>query len=304
MTSSRLSFSRLSEARRGIAWMLLSVLIAAGMDATSKYLSQSYPVMQIVWARYAFQAIPLMLVLAPRLPRLMRTERLGMQLVRSALLLGATITFITGLKMLPLTEASTILFLAPLIVTALSAPMLGERVGPRRLMAVAVGFTGALIIIRPAGDVVNVWVAFPLATAFLYALYMVTTRQLSRTDSSLTTLVYTGLVGTLVMSAIAPFDWVVPDARGWALMVMLGIMGSLNHFALILAFRAAPAAVVSPFDYSRLIWATVLGYLLFGQLPDGWTILGAAVIVGAGLYVYRREAVGAGGFTAGKSADR
>lgn len=276
--------------RQGIAWMLLSVLIAAGMDATSKYLSQFYPVMQIVWARYAFQAVPLMLVLAPRLPRLMRTTRLGMQLMRSALLLGATVTFIYGLKRLPLTEASTILFLAPLIVTALSVPMLGERVGPRRWMAVAAGFAGAMIIIRPAGEVVNLWAAFPLATAFLYALYMVTTRQLSRTDSSLTTLVYTGLVGTLVMSAIVPFDWVAPDAWGWVLMVALGVMGSLNHFALILAFRAAPAAVISPFDYSRLIWATMLGYVIFGNLPDGWTVLGAAVIVGAGLYVYRREA--------------
>lgn len=287
-----MSFSRLSEARRGIAWMLLSVLIAAGMDATSKYLSQFYPVMQIVWARYAFQAIPLMLVLAPRLPRLMRTTRPGMQLLRSALLLGATITFITGLKKLPLTEASTILFLAPLIVTALSVPMLGERVGPRRWLAVAAGFIGAMIVVRPAGAEVNLWVLFPLATAFVYALYMVTTRQLSRTDSSLTTLVYTGLVGTLVMTVVVPFDWVTPDARGWALMVMLGIMGSLNHFALILAFRSAPAAVISPFDYSRLIWATVLGFLLFGHLPDGWTMLGATVIVGAGLYVYRREARG------------
>ena len=290
MTERGWSFSRLSSMRQGIAWMLLSVLIAAGMDATSKYLAQSYPVMQIVWARYAFQAVPLMLVLAPRLPQLMRTSRLGMQLVRSALLLGATVTFIYGLKRLPLTEASTILFLAPLIVTALSVPMLGERVGRRRWMAVVAGFIGAMIIIRPAGEVVNLWAVFPLATAFLYALYMVTTRQLSRTDSSLTTLVYTGLVGTLVMSAVVPFDWVAPDARGWALMVALGVMGSLNHFALIVAFRAAPAAVISPFDYSRLIWATALGYTIFGNLPDGWTILGAAVIVGAGLYVYRREA--------------
>ncbi len=274
--------------------MLLSVLIAAGMDATSKYLTQSYPVMQIVWARYAFQAVPLMLVLAPKLPRLMRTTRLGMQLMRSALLLGATVTFIYGLKKLPLAEASTILFLAPLIVTALSVPMLGERVGSRRWMAVVAGFGGALIIIRPTGEVVNLWVAFPLATAFLYALYMVATRQLSRTDSSLTTLVYTGLVGTLVMSAIIPFDWVAPDLRGWTLMVALGIMGSLNHFALILAFRAAPAAVISPFDYSRLIWATMLGYTIFGNLPDRWTMLGAAVIVGAGLYVYREARSGQG----------
>jgi len=295
MTKKGWSFPRPSPMREGIAWMLLSVLLAAGMDATSKYLAQTYPVMQITWARYAFQAVPVMLVLAPRLPKLMRTTRLTMQLLRSAMLLGATVTFISGLRHLPLTEASTILFLAPLIVTALSMPMLGERVGVRRWMAVAAGFAGAMIVIRPAGEVVNLWVLFPLATAFLYALYMVTTRQLSRTDSSLTTLVYTGLVGTLVTSAIVPFDWVAPDARGWTLMVVLGIMGTLNHGALILAFRAAPAAVISPFDYSRLIWATALGYLIFGNLPDGWTILGATVIVGAGLYVYRHEARGAAG---------
>lgn len=290
MTAKDQALSHPSSLGQGIAWMLLSVLIAAGMDAMSKYLGQTYPVMQIVWARYVFQAIPVALVLAPRLPKLVRTNRLGMQLLRSALLLGATVTFIYGLKGLPLTEASTILFLAPLIVTALSVPMLGEHVGARRWMAVAAGFAGALIIIRPAGEVVNLWALWPLATAFLYALYMVTTRQLSRTDSSLTTLVYTGLVGTLVMSVIVPFDWVAPDARGWTLMVVLGIMGGLNHFALILAFRAAPAAVISPFDYSRLIWATTLGYLIFGNLPDAWTIVGATVIVGAGLYVYRREA--------------
>jgi len=284
----------LSGARQGIAWMLMSVLLAASMDATAKYLTQFYPVLQIVWARYTFQALVVVVALAPRLPALVRTRRLGIQLARSAMLLGATVTFIFGLRNLPLAEASTILFLAPLIVTALSVPILGERVGPRRWLAVCAGFVGAIIIIRPGGAV-SAWAAFPLATAFLYALYMVTTRHLSRTDSTLTTLVYTASVGALVMSAIVPFVWTPLDAKGWLLLIMLGVMGGLNHFALIRAFRAAAVGVVSPFEYSRLIWATLFGYALFGNLPDGWTVLGAAVIVGAGLYVFRREAHAAAG---------
>lgn len=274
---------------RGIAWMLLSVLIASGMDAISKYLGQTYPVPQIVWARYIFQAVVVILALWPRLPVLVRTQRLGMQLLRSAMLLGATVTFLFGLQRIPLAEASSILFLAPLIVTALSLPFLREYVGARRWAAVFLGFVGALIVIRPGGGFLHIWAVFPLVTAFLYALYMVTTRQLSRTDSSLTTLIYTASVGTLVMSAVVPFVWVAPDAQGWVLMVVLGVMGGANHLALILAFKAAPAAVVSPFDYSRLIWATILGFLLFNDLPDVWTITGAALIVGSGLYVFYRE---------------
>lgn len=293
MTISGAPAFQMSGARQGIAWMLLSVLLAAGMDATAKYLTQFYPVLQIVWARYTFQALVVVVVLAPRLPVLIRTQRLGIQLMRSAMLLGATVTFVFGLRNLPLAEASTILFLAPLIVTALSVPILGERVGPRRWAAVCAGFVGALIIIRPGGAV-SVWAVFPLATAFLYALYMVTTRHLSRTDSTLTTLVYTASVGALVMSAIVPFVWTPLDAKSWLLLIMLGVMGGLNHFALIRAFRAATVGVVSPFEYSRLIWATLFGFVLFGNLPDGWTVLGAAVIVGAGLYVFRRETRPAG----------
>ncbi len=294
MTTGGTPLFRLSQARQGIAWMLLSVLVAAAMDATAKYLTQFYPVLQIVWARYTFQAVVVVLALAPRLPALARTQRLGVQLARSAMLLGATVTFLFGLQNMPLTEASTILFLAPLIVTALSVPLLREQVGPRRWIAVCAGFAGALIIIRPGGEAFNLWAVFPMGTAFLYALYMVTTRHLSRTDSTLTTLVYTASVGALVMSVIVPFVWVPLDTKGWLLLIMLGSMGGANHFALIRAFRAAAAGVVSPFEYSRLIWATLFGYTLFGNLPDGWTVLGAAVIVGAGLYIYRREANAAG----------
>jgi len=273
----------------GILCMLFAVACASGMDAICKYLGQSYPVPLIVWARYISQAVLVLLVLAPRLPVLVRTRRLGMQLLRSTMLLGATVTFIYGVQRIPLAEASSILFMAPLIVTALSYPVLREAVGMNRWIAVVVGFTGAMIVIRPGGAFFQLWSIFPLVTAFLYALFMLTTRQLSRTDSSLTTLFYTAVVGTLVMSAVVPFFWVSPDLKGWALLILLGLLGGGNTFAMILAFKVAPAAVISPFEYSRLIWATTFGLFLFGDVPDLWTATGATLIVGSGLYVFFRR---------------
>lgn len=279
----------MGNARRGIAWILLSILVATSMDTTSKYLSQSYPVLQIIWARYFFQVLLVFMVLGPRLPRLARTRRLGMQLLRSAILLGASIFFLFGLRSVPLADASAILFLAPLIVTALSVPLLKERVGPRRWAAVIVGLAGALIIVRPGAGVMQTAALFPVGTAILYAFYMIATRHLSHMDSAVTTLIYTACVGAVVMSAIAPFVWLAPDLKGWVLMVLLGCMGGGCHFALIKAFEAAAASVVTPFEYSRLLWATALGFVVFGDLPDGWTVVGATLIVSAGLYVYRRE---------------
>lgn len=279
----------IGNARRGIAWMLLSILIATVMDTTSKYLSQFYPVLQIVWARYFFQALLVFVLLGPRLPRLLKTRRLGMQLFRSALLLAASIFFLFGLRSVPLADASAIIFLAPLIVTALSVPLLKERVGPRRWIAVLAGLVGALVIVRPGMGVMQTAALFPVATAVLYSFYMIATRHLSHTDSAVTTLIYTASVGTVVMSLIAPFVWLAPDTKGWLLMVLLGFMGAACHFALIKAFEAASAPAVTPFEYSRLIWATLLGFVVFGDLPDGWTILGAALIVSSGLYVYHRE---------------
>jgi len=302
MTRRRSWISGLSDARRGIVWMLGCILVATTMDTIAKYLAQTYPVPQITWARTAFQAIVVIAVFAPRLSAVARTRRLGLQLVRSGLLLGANLSFVYGLRAIPLVEASAILFLAPLIVTALAKPLLGEPVGVRRWAAVVVGFVGAVIIIRPGGGVMQAAAIFPLTTAVLYALYMIATRHLSRDDSAVTTLFYTALVGALVMSVPAPLFWQTPDFAGWTLMILLGVLGGVCHFALIRAFEAAPAATITPFEYSRLIWATLLGFAAFGNLPDGWTVLGAAIIVGAGVYVYRRESAAADSTDAGKEA--
>ncbi|MDH3790917.1 MAG: DMT family transporter [Rhodospirillales bacterium] len=289
MASLDLSPAGPAAARRGILWMLLTTLFFVSMDALAKHLSQSYPVPQVVWARYVFHVLLLALLLGGRVRGVMRTGRLGLQLLRSLFLLGATGAFFTALSFIPLAEASAIMFVAPILVTALSMPLLREHVGPRRWASVVVGFGGALIIIRPGGDAMELTALFALGGATSYAFYQITTRLLSRSDGALTTLAYSALVGALASSAVVPFFWVQPDLAGWVGMVGLGLFGGIGHFALIKAFQAAPAATVTPFGYAALIWATLYGFVLFGDLPDLWTVVGAAIIATSGLYIFHRE---------------
>ncbi len=277
--------------RRGILWMLLTTVLFVTMDAVAKHLAQSYPVPQVVWARYVFHVLLLALFLGRRLPRAMQTGRLGLQLLRSVFLLGATGLFFSALSFIPLADASAIMFVAPIVVTALSLPLLGERVGPRRWASIVIGFAGALVIIRPGGEAMH-WAAFlALGAAGCYALYQVTTRMLARSDAALTTLAYSALIGAVAASTAVPFFWHTPDLAGWLAMVAMGLIGGVGHFALIKAFEATPAATVTPFGYAALIWATLYGFFVFGDLPDLWTVLGALIIAGSGLYIFHREQV-------------
>jgi drug/metabolite transporter (DMT)-like permease len=278
-----------NDSRRGIAWMLLTMLLFVSMDAVVKQLIQTYPVPQVAWARFFFHAILMAAVLGRRLPATFATRRRGLQVLRSGLLLVTTLQFFGGLYFLPLADMTAIMQSAPLIVTALSLPLLGEHVGVRRWVGVAAGFTGALIIIRPGTEAMQLAALLPLGAATTFALYQITTRILSRTDATFNTLLYTPLLGAAAMSVAAPFFWVMPDAEGWALMALTGVFGGLGHFTMIRAFTWAPAASVSPFGYSALIWATLFGLVLFGDFPDSWTIIGALVIVGSGLYILHRE---------------
>ena len=277
------------QGRRGILWMLLTMLVFAVLNAVAKHLTQTYPVTQVVWARYAFHMVLLAFLLRGRLRQVMASQRLGLQLLRSALMVLSTGLFFAGIQRIPLADASAVLFVAPLLVTALSVPLLGERVGPRRWVGVAVGFVGSLIIIRPGAGVMQAAAFLPLAVAGLHAIYQITTRKVSAVDAPLTSLVYTALVGALVASAVVPAVWVTPDAAGWGLMAVLGLLGGGGHFALIKSFQAAPASTVTPFGYTALLWATALGFVFFDDLPDAWTVSGAAVIVASGLYIFRRE---------------
>ena len=269
--------------------MLFTGICFVGMDTLAKHLTQSYPVAQVVWARYVFHFLLLALVLGPRLPRTMHSQRLGLQCLRSLLMLGATGLFFTALSFIPLANATAIMFVAPIMVTALAMPLLGERVGPYRWLGVVVGFLGALIIIRPGTETMNPAAILALGAAGCFALYQIATRHLSATEAPMTTLAYTALIGVLATSALVPFVWLPPAPMHWLAMVGLGLLGGVGHFALIKAFQFAPASTVTPFGYTNLIWAVLFGYLIFGDLPDGWTVSGALVIASSGLYIVHRE---------------
>ena len=273
----------------GIAWMLLTMLLFVSMDTLAKYLAQSYPVLQIVWARFFFHGIWLALYLHRQLPRYLHSQRIWLQLGRGACLVATTMLFFSALSLLPLANASAIMLVGPLIVTALSMPLLGEQVGPRRWAGVIIGFGGALIIIRPGSDVMQWASLLPLAAACIYGLYQISTRVLSRFDPPLTTLLYTVSVGLPVCTLLLPWIWVWPDGQGWLLMAGVGLLGGLSHFTLIKAFSVAPAVVITPFSYSNMLWAISLGYLVFGEWPDHWTLIGAGIIAASGLYIFYRE---------------
>ncbi len=275
--------------RRGILWMLFTMFLFVSMDTLAKHLIQSYSLVQVVWGRYFFHVVLLSVILAPRLSRLIKTRRLGLQLVRSLLLLVTTGLFFASLRYVPLANASALLLVSPIIVTALSFPVLGERVGPRRWAGVVFGFAGALIIIRPGSDVMQLASLLPLAAAFCYAFYQISTRFLSHTEPVLTTLLYTAFVGTLVTSAAVPFEWRAPAPAEWPIFVMLGVIGGVGHFALIKSLTAAPAATVVPFTYTNMIWAPLYGFAVFSDIPDSWTIVGTLTIICSGLYIFHRE---------------
>ena len=269
--------------------MLVTTFFFVCVHATGKYLVASHPVVQVVWGRYVFHLIFAALILGPRLMRVARTANLRLQLLRSLFMLGASGFYFAGVRSLPLAEANAIAFTTPILVVLLAQPVLGERVGLRRWLGVGFGFLGALIVIRPGSGVMDLAAAFLLASALCNACYHIATRQLGARDDPLTTLFYTALVGTLGASAALPLVWQPLDAEGWFLLATIGAFACAGHFAIIKAYQAAPAPVVAPFNYAILIWTVVFGYLVFGDLPGPWTVLGAAIIVMSGLYILRRE---------------
>ena len=220
---------------------------------------------------------------------MLRSTRLGLQLLRSVFMLATNFLFFAGLVWLGLAEITAIMYVTPLITTVLSVPILGEPVGWRRILSVIVGLVGAVIIIRPGADAFDWAVALPLAAALSHSGYQLTTRMVARSDHPLTTLCYTALVGMVISSLCLPLGWRAPDAVGWLGFAALGLVGCLSHFTFIKAFTAANAAVVSPFGYLSLLWATLLGFLFFAEVPDGWTVVGALVIAGSGIYILHRE---------------
>lgn len=271
---------------RGIAMMLAALFCFALLDATSKHLSQTFSVPLLVWARYTFHFLLMVVFLAPsRRGRLLATTRPLLQVVRALLLVGVTGFAMAAFRIMPLAETTAILFVTPLFVALLAGPLLGEKVGRLRWAAVAAGFAGMLLIARPGGALLGEGIALCLAAAACYALYQIQTRQLSPTEDTVTMVFYTALVGTVAMSLALPWIWggPTPTALDAAMIASLGIYGGTGHFLLIGAYRHATASTLAPLGYVQLIWATLLGWLVYDALPDTTTVAGMAVIAAAGV---------------------
>jgi len=259
-------------------------------EACVKTLAKDYEILQVVWARYTFHALVFLLIFSRSgIVSQMRTSRPFLHLARSVVLMLGTITFFTALIYLSLPEAVAINFAAPLLVTALSIPFLGEKVGRRRWAAIFVGFLGVLVIIRPGLGVMH-WAAFlPLLTAICYACYQIMTRIAGRTEDTRTSLFWTSAVGVTVMSCIVPFFWKMPDAQAWIIMVATGALFGFGHYLLIRAFEITPVSTLSPFHYTQIIWVTIISIIVFDQTPDEFSILGTTIVIASGLYIWRRE---------------
>jgi drug/metabolite transporter (DMT)-like permease len=280
-----------------ILLMVCATVCLACLDTTAKWLNADMNPLQTTFARYLVSMILIAAMVNPvTSPGLLRARRPWLQAGRSLLLLFSTMANFFSLRYLQLAEATAIIFAAPLIVALLSGPLLGEKVGPRRMAAVAVGFVGVLIVMRPGLGALHPIALLSFCGAVSYALYTLSTRFLAAHDSTHTTLFYSGLAGVILLAPVLPFIWTWPrSGMEWALLLSTGAWGGLGHFLLIVAHRRAPAAVLAPFIYTQMVWMLVFGWFVFGQIPDMWTLIGAGIVVASGLYLLYRERVVRGG---------
>jgi drug/metabolite transporter (DMT)-like permease len=276
----------------GIGSVVGAVICFSIVDATAKWLGQTYEPIQIVFLRYLFGLIPIVpLIWRAGGFSVLRTRRPLAHVLRASLLFGAFLAFISALRALPLAEAVAIGFTAPLFVTALARPMLGEAVGPRRWAAVVVGFMGALVMLRPGSAAFRPEALLVLASALSFAVAMLLTRRLARTETNVAMLAYTTFGACLASLPFLSLVWRAPTDDHFGLFVLLGIFGGTAAYLLIVAYRHAPAAVIAPFDYTGLIWASLLGWILWRESPEPAVWIGAAVIALSGIYITHRETV-------------
>ncbi len=268
-----------------LGWMFLPV-----MDGFAKFLSDDLPILQITWARYFFTVVftlPIMMFFFKK--QLVWSDKPKLQILRGLILLSANICFFYAISIISLAKALTLAFVAPLIVTAFSPVMLGEKVGFRRWTAVVVGFTGSLVVIRPGFVELNFASLAALGTGILYGFYLIITRKLSTSDNPLLTLLITGMVGAVLVSVIIPFYWVKPSLNQWSLMASIGVFACIGHLFLILSLKYADASKLAPLGYTEIIPNVLIGYYFFNELPDNWTYVGLLIIILSGLYISRRE---------------
>ncbi len=274
----------------GALLTMLAMLCFAGMDAISKFLVADYAVGQMMWIRYLLLTLFAGFIVRRQGVRsALRTRRPGLQIARSLVAVIEGAMFVLAFRYLPLADAHAVAAMSPLMVIALAVLFLGERAGPARWLAVLAGFVGVLLIIRPGLRAVEWPVLLPLCGALLWAVYQILTRLASRTDSTDTSLIWSALVALVATSFVGPVDWQWPTASAWVLMLAIAAIGAVAHYALIRALDYAEAGAVQPYSYTLLVWAALLGFVVFGDVPDGWTILGAAVVVGSGLFTWYHD---------------
>ena len=276
----------------GIGFFLAAILLISVVDTVCKIYTTDLHAVQLVWGYFLGINITLavyFLIRGERPSRLMATRRLALQLGRPAFLVGSITTLFIGLTYLPIAEATAIGFTAPLFITALSVPILKEKVGLHRWAAVILGLAGVLVIVRPGGGLWHWASLMPLIGAVFFALFQLATRVLASTERTNTTLFYTGAGGMIWTSLLVPFFWVPPTGLHWLVFFLTGVMGALAHLCMISAFNRAEASLLAPYNYSKLIWVAVLGYLVFGDIPSTNMWAGSAVIMAAGVYVAYRE---------------
>jgi len=269
---------------RGIVLIVLATFLFASHDALSKYLSGFFPVIMVVWARYLIHTLLMAGIFLPQSGlRVLRSKRPLLQLLRALCLLSTSLLFTSALLFIPLAEATAVNFLAPVLVTALSVPLLGEQVTRGQWLAVICGFVGVLIIVHPGGELFTPAVLLPFCSALFFCFYQLLTRKLAEHDSPTTSNFFAGLCNTLVMTALVPFFWQTPGFLHGLLMLALGACGMSAHLFLTQAFRHAAPALLAPFGYCQIVFAGLLGWLLFGHAPSLITQVGIIVICLSGL---------------------
>jgi drug/metabolite transporter (DMT)-like permease len=278
----------------GIGLVLVAVACFATLDTATKASTAGVPILMGVWFRYAFQAVATTAVLLPlHGTALLRTRHPRYQLLRGALLLVSSTLAFLSLRYMPLAEFTSIVLIAPLVITLLAATTLKEYVSPLRWVLVAGGFIGTLVILRPGGDAFSWAILLPIGLVLTNAWFQVLTSKLAQTENPLTMHFYTGWVGALIASLAVPFVWTELDSwHWWALLCLMGFMGTVGHFILILAYQRAPASTLTPYLYAQIAFAMLGGWLIFSQLPDRFSLIGMAMIAvcgAAGAWLTVRE---------------
>jgi drug/metabolite transporter (DMT)-like permease len=276
---------------KGILMIIMAMFIFACQDTVTKQLAQTYAAPQILWVRFLFFGVFAVILSSWNTPlkQVVKAHRPWLQIIRSLLIVLEISAFVLAIRVLSLAETHALFASFPLMVTAMSALILREKVGVRRWAAVLLGFSGVLIILRPGFGVFQLESLIALSAALMFSIYHVLTRIVSRNDSSNTSMLYMAVIGAAIMTCVGPLYWIEPSAQAWRLLALLSLTGAVGHLLLIKALECAPASTLQPFNFTLLVWATAMGYVVFDNLPDMWTLIGGAVVVASGLYTIYRE---------------